>query len=82
MFKIPLRVGWLYEKGLLKDVAAVAGFAVLPNTANGAGVDAIVGTTQRVVLLWEDELQFTVAQLAELGCFELGEFHTMRKTPI
>lgn len=74
--KVPLRVGWLSENGLLERAGKLVGLEIDPSSANPNGVLAHpVDSTQKkvVLLLWGDEIQLEVAQLIELG-FEPGTF--------
>jgi hypothetical protein len=76
MKRVPLRVGWLSEEGMLAKALEIRGYKQL-GKANRRGIFATggVGALRRdwFELTWTNHLLFTVAELLKLG-FEPGEF--------
>jgi hypothetical protein len=75
--RVPLRVGWLSENGLLVKAAALLGYKLelidgKLQGANEKGAPATSDTVGPVFLYWDDNMLFTLGQLFALG-FTIGD---------
>jgi hypothetical protein len=66
--KVPLRIGWLSEEGLLDKALQCMGQITVPGTATETGI-RVLGPTQGELydVLWDEYLNLTLDQLKQIG---------------